>query len=65
MSLYPAGHVYKFKSAHDKRINIDADEAKSRNTAAGIRPTRQPKTFRPKVTLIRERPTLRPTGRYL
>jgi len=39
------GHVYKFKSARDKRINIDADEAKTRNTVTG-QTHRRSKTFR-------------------
>lgn len=48
--LYPRDHVYKFKFTCDKRINIDADEAKSRNTVTGQAHNRS-KTF-PGVTLI-------------
>lgn len=54
------GHVYKFKSACDKRINIDADEAKTRNTVTK-RARRPTKNF-PRVTLIPIWPTLRRTG---
>lgn len=56
----PRGHVYKFKSACDKRINIDADEAKTWNTVT--RRDRRPTENFARVTSIPIWPTLRRTG---
>jgi len=58
LSLASRGHVYKFKSARDKRINIDADEAKSRNTVTTE--SQSPSGNFTRAALIPARPTLRP-----